>query len=85
MDFTKAGISWGMLEAGSSLSIGFLVTLCAEYKVILALDFFPEEALQVLGSLQPEGLSLTGGDEEKIGLKSFEELDEILDHLEMIS
>ena len=30
-------------------------------------------------------VSLTGGDEEKIGLKSFEELDEILDHLEMIS
>ncbi len=85
LDFTKAGITWAMLKYGSSLSIGFLAKLFAEHKVILALDFLSEEVNEVLESLQPEGLSLTGGEEEKIGLKSFEELDEILDSLEMFS
>lgn len=85
LDFTKAEISWEMLKAGDSLSLGFLTKLFEEYQVILALDFLPEEADEVLASLRPSGFSLSGGEEEKIGLKSFEELDEILDSLEMFS
>lgn len=84
LDFTKAGISWAMLQAGNSLSIAFLQKLFAENKVILALDFEPEETEQVLERLQPEGLSLTGGVEEKVGLKSFDKLDKILDRLEIL-
>lgn len=84
LDFTKTGISWVALQAGSPLSIVFLQKLFAENKVILALDFQPEEAEQILECLQPLGLSLTGGEEEKVGLKSFEELDEILDSLEIL-
>jgi phosphoribosylanthranilate isomerase len=84
LDFTKSSINWEMIKAGSSLSIPYLQELFAENKVILALDFQPEETLQVLETLLPAGLSLTGGEEEKIGLKSFEELDEILDRLEIL-
>ncbi len=84
LDFTKAGINWASLQALESLSMNFLKSLFAKYKVILAFDFQPENTREVLESLQPEGLSLTGGEEEKVGLKSFEELDEILDRLEAI-
>ena len=84
LDFTKAGINWGAVKAGNSLSIVFLQKLFAVFKVILALDFQPNETQHVLETLQPVGLSLTGGEEEKVGLKSFEELDEILDELEII-
>lgn len=36
----------------------------------------------ILETIQPAGLSLAGGEEEKVGLKSFDELDEIFDLLE---
>ena len=82
LDFTKAGINWATLLAGGSLPLDFLRKLFEQNKVILALDFQPDEAGQVLDALRPEGLSLAGGEEEKVGLKSFDELDAILDQLE---
>ncbi len=84
LDFTKAGINWATLLAGGSLRIDFLKEIFEQNKVILALDFQPDEAGQVLEALKPEGLSLAGGEEEKVGLKSFDELDEILDQLELV-
>ena len=36
----------------------------------------------ILYNIQPTGLSVAGGEEEKVGLKSFDELDEIYDILE---
>ncbi|MBI1224562.1 MAG: hypothetical protein GC192_04945 [Bacteroidetes bacterium] len=84
LDFTKAGINWKMLQTGGPLSINFLKKLFYTHKVILSLDFLPHETLQVLELLNPIGLSLAGGEEEKIGLKSFETLDSILDSLEAI-
>ncbi|MBK9013452.1 MAG: hypothetical protein IPM82_04875 [Saprospiraceae bacterium] len=83
LDFTKAGIGWAKLQLGGNLSLGFLNHLFEQYKIILSLDFRPNETLQVLETIQPEALSLSGGQEEKVGLKSFEELDEMLDQLEI--
>ena len=84
LDFTKAGINWATLLAGSSLSLVFLKKLFEQNKVILALDFQPHDARQILEALNPEGLSLAGSEEEKVGLKSFDEMDEILDQLELV-
>ncbi len=84
LDFTKAGINWAMLQAGTPVSTDYLQRLFAEHKTILSLDFPAHEVQTVLETLRPEGLSLTGGVEEKVGLKSYEELDEILDNLEVV-
>jgi phosphoribosylanthranilate isomerase len=84
LDFTKAGINWDMLQTGSPVSTDFLRQLFAENKTILALDFPTNEVEIVLETLQPEGLSLSGGVEERVGFKSYDELDEILDNLEMV-
>jgi phosphoribosylanthranilate isomerase len=84
LDFTKAGINWSRLQAGIPVSIDFLRHLFSEHKTILSLDFPTDEVRTVLEILQPEGLNLTGGVEEKVGFKSFDELDEILDNLEMV-
>jgi len=84
LDFTKAGINWAMLQAGTPISTDFLQRLFAEHKTILSLDFPAHEIQTVLEILRPEGLSLTGGAEERVGFKSFDELDEILDILEMV-
>lgn len=82
LDFTKSGIRWEQLKTGRPLTLDFLAKLCDLHKILFALDFSPSEVEQVLESLNPAGLSLSGGGEEKIGLKSFDELDEILDNLE---
>lgn len=68
-------------NADSLIDFEDLKDLCSEFKIILAIDF-PIEMLDELLNLNPYGLSLHGGEEEKVGLKSFDELDEILDVLE---
>ena len=41
------------------------------------------ELNEMLETVQIHGLSLKGGEEEKVGYKSFDELDEVLDALEI--
>jgi phosphoribosylanthranilate isomerase len=79
------GLDWAMLNAGGLLSITFLQQLFKEYKTLLALDFPPEAAGNLLALLGPAGLSVSGGGEEKVGFKSFDDLDEILDCLETLA
>jgi phosphoribosylanthranilate isomerase len=40
-----------------------------------------EQAQEVLDDLQPAGVNLYGGDEEKVGVKSFDELDAFLEQV----
>ena len=61
----------------------FLQKTCAQYPIILDLECSHEEVEAVLSTLNPAGLNLTGDEEEKVGFKSFDELDEILDRLEV--
>lgn len=56
--------------------------LLAEFDIILSIDFQLVE-LEDIVNLQPFGLSLEGGEEERIGVKSYDELDEIFDLLEI--
>ena len=84
LDYTKAGINWDAVKTGKPLSLNFLKRLISENKILLALDFQASEAQSVIETLHPEGLSLTGGTEEKVGFKSFDELDEIFDKLEYV-
>lgn len=83
LDFSKSGITWTDLQSGIPGSLIFLKNLFEKYHIILALDLQPDEMDQVLETLKPYGLSLSGGDEEKTGFKSFDELDEIFDRLEV--
>jgi hypothetical protein len=44
-------------------------------------DFRPEHPGWLASAFGVAGISVTGGEEEKVGVKSFEELDAILDML----
>ncbi len=57
---------------------------CNQYPIIMGWDFQPEELSFVLETIQPEGINLKGGTEEKIGFKSFDELDAIFEQLEIL-
>lgn len=83
LNFEKTGINWEDLKAGNPFSVHFLKAVCEQYSVIVAMNFSTQNLEEILMQINPYGLNLTGGEEEKTGFKSFEELDEILDELEL--
>jgi phosphoribosylanthranilate isomerase len=52
------------------------------FPVLLHADFDPAQLLQIRDQLQPAGLSLRGGAEEKVGVKSFDDIEAIFDALD---
>ncbi len=83
LNFEQNSISFSDLKSGKHpLSISDILSLCTAFKIILSIDFQLVELEEIL-ALKPFGLSLKGGEEERVGVKSFDELDEIFDALEI--
>ncbi len=75
-------LNWTILHT-QPLHMQRLQHLCNTYPIILTLPFNPEQLDEVLHTLRPYGINVFGGEEEKVGYKSFEELDELFDRLEI--
>ena len=56
--------------------------LFAEFPVLLDADVPADTLLYLLDTLRPAGLALRGGAEERVGVKSFEEVDAVFEGLE---
>jgi phosphoribosylanthranilate isomerase len=56
--------------------------LCANYTVLLHTTEPAATLPELIEALQPAGLSLSGGEEEKVGVKLFEDVDAVFDWLE---
>ena len=84
LNFSKTGISWNDLKNGSPLSVSFLKNICEKYAVLLEVDCAASEVNEILETIQLVGLSFSGGEEEETGVKSFDELDALLDELEIL-
>ena len=83
LDFTPNKLTFDNLKMGDlTLMPEDLTQLCRDFKVILNIDF-QLVVLKELLELPLYGLVLKGGDEELTGVKSFDELDEIFDLLEV--
>ncbi len=83
LNFEQNGIAWETLANSSGFSRAQLKELCERYSIILSIGFQPTN-LQELSSFLPyEALNLQGGEEEKVGFKSFDDLDAILEQLEV--
>lgn len=82
LNLEKNSFTWQDIQAGSPFSLAAIQDICRQYPVLLALNFKPAELTEILAQLPIKGLHLTGGDEEKVGFKSFDDLDEILDLLD---
>ncbi len=78
LDFNKMGYSWDNMQT----HIAEWKKVFQDYKIILEMDFTPENTPQIIEVLQPWGINLKGGEEEKVGFKSYEELDDILETIE---
>jgi phosphoribosylanthranilate isomerase len=84
LDFVRNGLSWEAIrEEGSLLPVGELRSLCNEFPILLAFDWTPENLEDILFHLHPMGISVQGGDEEKVGVKSFEQLDALFELLQV--
>ena len=83
IDFNKNSINWTALKKGASgLTLNQLKEVCSQYEVFLSLDYTDKNTTEIIGEIDPLGLSVKGGVEEKVGFKSFDELDEIFEVLE---
>ena len=83
LSFDKNNISWDTLKnPNSMITVEDLKEICDEFKIILSIDFQIDTLDEIL-ELNLYGINLKGGEEERVGVKSFDELDEILDGLEV--
>jgi phosphoribosylanthranilate isomerase len=82
LNFSAEGHSWNDVESGHPYSPDFLKTLCKKYRIILNLDCQPDEVSSMVSEVNPYALGVHGGEEERVGVKSFDDLDAILDELE---
>ncbi len=85
LSFEKSGTTWEMLKNGES-QIGnvLLEKLCAKYKIILSINLSQDSLDEILAIPNLHALNVKGGEEEKVGVKSFDELDEIFEALEIL-
>lgn len=56
-----------------------------KYSIVLKMNFQADSILEMLGEASPLGIALEGGEEERVGLKSYDELDDVFDRLEAAS
>lgn len=59
--------------------------LFAQYPVLLHTQATAEQLPAWLAALHPKGWSLTGGEEERVGVKSFDQIEDIFEVLENMS
>ena len=81
LDLEKNNLSWADLQANST-ALGLLQELCAEYAILISLVCPPDQIETYLDLVKPHGMSLQGGEEEKVGVKSFDDLDGVFEALE---
>jgi phosphoribosylanthranilate isomerase len=75
-------ISSPEFQAIDDTNLPFLQELALRFPVLLGFGLEKENVLQVLAEVKPAGIALKGGHELKPGLKSFDELADILEALE---
>ena len=81
LDFEKNGFDWASLETETHLAKAELKELCEDFPILLSIKINPSSLAQMLAELPIQGLSVNGGEEEKVGFKSFDELDEWFEEL----
>lgn len=81
LDLEKNNLSWADLQANPT-ALNLLQELCTEYAILISLVCPPDQIEAYLDLVKPHGISLQGGEEEKVGVKSFDDLDAIFESLE---
>lgn len=73
--------SWDDVQQGVPIQVSTLKTMIEGYSCLLKLNLSSQDIHTVIEYLNPDGLCLEGGDEEKVGYKNFDSLDDLLEVL----
>jgi len=57
---------------------------CTTYPVLIHADLTADQWPNLLNALQPAGLNLAGGEEERVGVKSFDEIEAIFEAIDLM-
>ncbi len=79
LDFAKNNLKWADIQA---YALAQLRELSEEFPILLSADFPAGQAEDILEGTGAAGISVRGGEEEKVGYKSFDELDDLFEALE---
>lgn len=82
LNFRKNDFTWPRIRQNFPEWISKLITLSENIPILADLDLAVGSMEEMLDTIPFAGLNLLGGAEEKVGVKSFEELDEIFDIIE---
>ena len=83
LDFQRNSITWESIESGKFLSASILSSICETFSCLISIELAANSLNHVLETINPAGLALRGGAEEKVGFKSFDKLDELFEALEV--
>jgi phosphoribosylanthranilate isomerase len=83
LNFDKGGFTWAEVQKGEMLSPEILRDFCQRYPILLGIGVQASEVKDMLAYLQPVGLNLLGGEEEKTGIKSYDDVDDIFEQLSL--
>jgi len=75
-------VSWETLQA-DPVWIDWLTEVCADFPVLLDIPAPADMLDDILTTLEPVGVQVHGGEEEAVGLKSYDELDEWMEVLQV--
>lgn len=83
-NFDKNGVSWADLVAYFPNLKDCVENLGLKFPTLLSISANPNDLDEILENINIVGLNLKGGAEEKVGFKSFDDLDEIFEALEIL-
>jgi phosphoribosylanthranilate isomerase len=84
LNFDKGGFNWNDVQNGEILNAGIVQDFCQRFPILLGIGIQASELPSMLEYLQPAGLHLLGSEEEKTGVKSFDDVDELFEQLSLV-
>ncbi|PSR13566.1 MAG: hypothetical protein DA408_08890 [Bacteroidetes bacterium] len=84
LHFGKGGITWADLQAGIPLPVEQLADWARRFPLLIDLPLGDTLPQDFLAQVPARGLNVQGGEEEKVGLKNFDQLDAFLEDLELL-
>ena len=76
-------LSWSDLQQHPHFYPAFLREMCENYPIMLQLAFSTKHVVETVHELTPLALNIAGGNELKTGLRSFEDIEPVIEQLEI--
>jgi len=84
LQFNKGGLTWPDIQEDTPFGVEQLAQWAKQYPLLIDLPLEGTTPTQFLDQIPVKGFSVVGAEEEKVGVKSFDELDEFFEDLEVL-